>query len=806
MFLRTCGYGGSMVSHKRSVSSRSAAPRTISGQSAQSNASSSARSDASNSARHRPSHGAHRADGPKKRRGKKLGPLILKWVLGIFAVLIAAGIGLFAYMYITTEIPEPEKFALAEKTTVYYSDGTTEIGSYAEQNREIIDCAVLPDYVGNAIVASEDRSFYTNRGIDLTGIARALYTNLTTGSRQGGSTITQQYAERYYLGETTTYSGKLREAFLAIKIAQQQDKSEVLCNYMNTIYLGRGAYGIQAAAKAYFNKDAKDLTLAEAAMLSGIIPAPSSWDPAVDQEQAEKRFNRVLSIMEEDGYITSTDKSNAEFPQVAEQQQNNQMAGANGYLLTTVKNELVNSNAFTADELETGGYKIITTFDKTMQDEIQQVGDTRPDGMPESIEVGGIAVDQSTGAVKAMYAGNDYLTKQLNNATQATFEPGSTMKPFGLLGAAQSGVNFNTLFNGNSGLTFETTPGTTAEVPNALGNNWGYINLYQATANSVNTVFMEVNAHLGAENFAKIAHQAGIEEDIDETTTYNILGINAITVWDLAQGHSTIANDGVKNTLHVVDRVTSADGTKELYKTAQENQQVFDANDCHLVQKAMQGTTTYGTAAGVADVLGRQVAGKSGTANDEKAASFVGYTPQLLNVWAIWNPAEDGSAQEVPEFAGYGVSSTGYPSHLFQEFMSLAMDGQEVLTFTEPTDNGKIGGSDGTWGTGSQSSSTYRQQTVVPRTEENTQTTPETSQGTEISGGNGDGGTNGGTDDGGSGSSGTGDGGSGGGDSGGSSGGTSDGGSSGGDSGTGGTGDGGSTSGGDSGGNSGSTE
>lgn len=783
-----------MVSHTRSVSSRSAGPRTVSGQSAQSNA--------SESTRRRPRHGAHRANGPRRRRNKKRGPLILKWVLGIFAVLVAAGIGLFAYMYITTEIPEPEKFALAEKTTVYYSDGTTEIGSYAEQNREIIDCAVLPDYVGNAIVASEDRSFYTNKGIDLTGIARALYTNLTTGSRQGGSTITQQYAERYYLGETTTYSGKLREAFLAIKIAQQQDKSEVLCNYMNTIYLGRGAYGIQAAAKAYFNKDAKDLTLAEAAMLSGIIPAPSSWDPAVDQEQAEKRFNRVLSIMEEDGYITSTDKSNAEFPQVAEQQQNNQMAGANGYLLTTVKSELVNSKAFTADELETGGYKIITTFDKTMQDEIQQVGDTRPDGMPESIEVGGIAVDQSTGAVKAMYAGNDYLTKQLNNATQATFEPGSTMKPFGLLGAAQSGVNFNTLFNGNSGLTFETTPGTTAEVPNALGNNWGYINLYQATANSVNTVFMEVNAHLGAENFAKIAHQAGIEEDIDETTTYNILGINAITVWDLAQGHSTIANDGVKNTLHVVDRVTSTDGTKELYKTAQENQQVFDANDCHLVQKAMQGTTTYGTAAGVADVLGRQVAGKSGTANDEKAASFVGYTPQLLNVWAIWNPAEDGSAQEVPEFAGYGVSSTGYPSHLFQEFMSLAMDGQEVLTFTEPTDNGKIGGSDGTWGTGtgSQSSSSSRQQTFVPKTEENTQTTPETSQGTEISGGSGGSG-DGGSGDGGT--SGSGDGGTSGGSTDG--GGTTDGGST--DGGTsGGSTDGGGTSGGDSGGNSGSTE
>ena len=685
-----------------------------------------------------PKHTSHRA--PKKTRKRK--HLVLKWVLGIFAAIIVAGIGLFAYLYITTEIPEPEKFALAEKTTVYYSDGTTEIGSYAEQNREIIDCSTLPDYVGNAIVASEDRSFYTNKGIDPIGIARALYNNLTTGSRQGGSTITQQYAERYYLGETTSYKGKLREAFLAIKIAQAQDKSQVLCNYMNTIYLGRGAYGIQAAAKAYYNKDAKDLTLSEAAMLAGIIPGPSAWDPAVNPKQAEKRFDRVLRIMQEDGYISAKDKKAAQFPQTVEVQQNNQMAGENGYLLTTVKNELVNSKAFTAEDLETGGYKIITTLDKSMQDEIQQVGSTRPEGMPDSIEVGGIAVDQKTGSVKAMYAGDDYLTKQLNNVTQATFEPGSTMKPFGLLGAAQQGVNFNTIFNGNSGLTFETSPGTMAQVPNALNNNWGYINLYQATANSVNTVFMDVNKHLGAANLAKIAHQAGITEDIDTNTTYNILGINAITVWDLAQGHSTIANNGVKNTLHVVNKVTTADGSHDLYKTVQENEQVFDANDCHLVQKAMQGTTTYGTAAGISTRLGRQVAGKSGTANDEKAASFVGYTPQLLNVWAIWNPAEDGSAQEVPEFAGYGVSSTGYPSHLFEEFMSQAMQGQQVETFTEPTDDGKVGGPDGTWGTGAQKSSTRRQQTTVtPRTEENTQqTTPSQTEEPQNSGqGGGDG-------------------------------------------------------------------
>ena len=750
-----------MVSRKRSVSSRSRSAR-------RSNATSKApgvgttygvHGEVLSEPPHAPKHTSHRA--PKKRRKHK--HLVLKWILGIFAALIAAGIGLFAYMYITTEIPQPEKFALAEKTTVYYNDGTTPIGSYAEQNREIISCADLPDYVGNAIVASEDRSFYTNKGIDPIGIARAFYNNLTTGSRQGGSTITQQYAERYYLGETTSYAGKLREAFLAIKIAQAQDKSQVLCNYMNTIYLGRNAYGIQAAAKAYYGKDAKDLTLSEAAMLAGIIPGPSVWNPDANPKQAERRFKRVIRIMDEDGYITPDQKKEAAFPQVIEIQQNNQMSGPNGYLLTTVKNELVNSKAFTAEDLETGGYKIVTTLDKTMQDEIQQVGDTRPDGMPESIEVGGIAVEQKTGSVRAIYCGQDYLTKQLNNATQATFEPGSTMKPFGLLGAAQQGVNFNTIFNGNSGQVFETKPGVTASVPNALNNNWGYINLYQATANSVNTVFMDVNKHLGAAKLAQIAHQAGIKEDIDETTTYNILGINAITVWDLAQGHATIANDGVKNTLHIVDSVSSADGSKELYKTAQENDQVFEANDCHLVQKAMQGTTTYGTAAGISKRLGREVAGKSGTANDELAASFVGYTPQLLNVWAIWNPAEDGSAQVVPQFAGYGVSSTGYPSHLFEEFMSQALQGQPVENFTEPTDNGKIGGPDGTWGTGGGSSYTQKRYTnnqwykstnsqgstttETPNTTENTQptqptptpnTTPESGQtGNEGTGDNG---------------------------------------------------------------------
>lgn len=671
----------------------------------------------SSSASHKPSN-THRSPNRKKSGGKSK-HRVLKWVLGIFFGLIGlglvAGIGIFAYLYVTTEVPQPEKFALAEKTTVYYADGTTPIGSYAEQNREIISCEGLPDYLGNAIVASENRTFYTDKGLDLKGIARAFINNVTTGTRQGGSTITQQYAERYYMGETTSYTGKAREAIMAIKIAQTETKDEVLCNYMNTIYLGRNSYGIQAAAKAYFNKDAKDLTLSEAAMIAGIIPSPSTWDPADNADIAKARFKRVLKIMQEDGYITDKDRKAAEFPQTADVTQQNEYAGPNGYLLDMVRRELVASKAFTKDDLDTGGYKIVTTIDKTKQDLMQSVGDQRLDDMPETLQVGGIAVEQKTGAVVSIYAGSDYLTKQLNNCDQAVFEPGSTMKPFALLGAAQSGVSFDTKFNGNSHQHFS---GISAEVNNALEQNWGTLNLYQATANSVNTVFMNVNEHLTPQRTAAIAHEAGIEGDIDANSMYNVLGINALTVWDLAQGHSTIANNGVKNTLHMVSKVLSSDD-KDLYNAPSENKQVFDANDCALVQKAMQGTTTYGTAAGVSTALGgRQVAGKSGTANDELAASFVGYTPSLLNVWAIWNPDGDGNPQVVPAFSGYGVSSTGYPSHLFEQFMSQALQGTAVEQFNTAKDNGKIGGSDGTWGLGSSQSSTTTDEDAKKKAEE----------------------------------------------------------------------------------------
>ena len=623
---------------------------------------------------------------------------ILFWALIVVFTPIILGILTVAWMYVTTDIPQPDKIAMADKTKVYYADGKTEIGSFAEQNREIINCSVLKPYVGNAIIASENRSFYKDGGIDLKGIGRAIIHNVTSKGRWGGSTITQQYAERYYLGETKTYLGKLHEAILALKIAQTQDKNTVLCNYMNTIYLGRGAYGIQAAAKAYFGVEAKDLTLSQAAMLAGIIPAPSSWDPAIMPKEANIRFKRVLRIMREDKYITSEEYKNAKMPQTINQTKQNMYAGPQGYLLQMVRSELTSGGAFTKEDLDTGGYRIITTIDKAKQDLMFNVASPTAGARgitPQGVQTGAMSVNPKDGSIISVYAGDDYLSKPLNNATQALYEPGSTMKPFALIGAIQAGTNLNTLFNGNTGLKFK---GIDKPVNNFANTNWGIINLYKATANSVNTPFMALQEKLGQKGVANTAVMAGLNaQRVNGKNPFTVLGNDPVHISEIARAYSTIANQGRRPDLHIVSSVKNPDG-KEFYRAPTVGKQVFAAADMALAIKAMQGVVQYGTSPEVRGV-GKPIAGKSGTANDASACSFVGFTPSVLTVFAIWNPNAQGNPLPVPTFRGY-PGGIGYSAHLFTRYMRAALAGTAAEKFPEAKDNGKIGGVDGTWGLG----------------------------------------------------------------------------------------------------------
>lgn len=623
---------------------------------------------------------------------------ILFWALIVVFTPIILGILTVAWMYVTTDIPQPDKIAMADKTKVYYADGKTEIGSFAEQNREIINCSVLKPYVGNAIIASENRSFYKDGGIDLKGIGRAIIHNVTSKGRWGGSTITQQYAERYYLGETKTYLGKLHEAILALKIAQTQDKNTVLCNYMNTIYLGRGAYGIQAAAKAYFGVEAKDLTLSQAAMLAGIIPAPSSWDPAIMPKEANMRFKRVLRIMLKDKYITSEEYKNAKMPQTINQTKQNMYAGPQGYLLQMVRSELTSGGAFTKEDLDTGGYRIITTIDKAKQDLMFNVASPTAGARgitPQGVQTGAMSVNPKDGSIISVYAGDDYLSKPLNNATQALYEPGSTMKPFALIGAIQAGTNLNTLFNGNTGLKFK---GIDKPVNNFANTNWGIINLYKATANSVNTPFMALQEKLGQKGVANTAVLAGLNaQRVNGKNPFTVLGNDPVHISEIARAYSTIANQGRRPDLHIVSSVKNPDG-KEFYRAPTVGKQVFAAADMALAIKAMQGVVQYGTSPEVRGV-GKPIAGKSGTANDASACSFVGFTPSVLTVFAIWHPNAQGNPLPVPTFRGY-PGGIGYSAHLFTRYMRAALAGTAAEKFPEAKDNGKIGGVDGTWGLG----------------------------------------------------------------------------------------------------------
>lgn len=623
---------------------------------------------------------------------------IIFWALIVVVTPIILGILTVAWMYVTTDIPQPDKIAMADKTKVYYADGKTEIGSFAEQNREIINCSVLKPYVGRAIIASENRSFYKDGGIDLKGIGRAIIHNVTSKGRWGGSTITQQYAERYYLGETKTYLGKLHEAILALKIAQTQDKNTVLCNYMNTIYLGRGAYGIQAAAKAYFGVEAKDLTLSQAAMLAGIIPAPSSWDPAIMPKEAKIRFKRVLRIMREDKYITSEEYKNAKMPQTINQTKQNVYAGPQGYLLQMVRSELTSGGAFTKEDLDTGGYRIITTIDKAKQDLMFSVASPTAGARgvtPQGVQTGAMSVNPKDGSIISVYAGDDYLSKPLNNATQALYEPGSTMKPFALIGAIQAGTNLNTLFNGNTGLKFK---GIDKPVNNFANTNWGIINLYKATANSVNTPFMALQEKLGQKGVANTAVMAGLNaQRINGKNPFTVLGNDPVHISEIARAYSTIANQGRRPDLHIVSSVKNPDG-KEFYRAPTAGKQVFAAADMALAIKAMQGVVQYGTSPEVRGV-GKPIAGKSGTANDSSACSFAGFTPSVVTVFAIWNPDAQGNPLPVPTFRGY-PGGIGYSAHLFTRYMRAALAGTAAEKFPEAKDNGKIGGEDGTWGLG----------------------------------------------------------------------------------------------------------
>lgn len=622
---------------------------------------------------------------PKKtsqQRKKMRNALIKKSLLAMFALfllVIIAGCTLFIVAYLRLEVPEASKFASAQTTTVYATDAeakdagenqTVLLGKFAERNRTIVDTTKFPHtYLADAVVASEDQTFYENNGVDLKGIVRALWNNIQGKPRQGASTLTQQYVENYYTGKNTSYTGKFRETILALKINRTHSKERILNDYLNTIYFGRGTYGVESAAQAYFGKSAADLDLAQSAFLSAIIPAPNTLDPARNPVRSKARWDRVLNRMVEIGKLTKAERDKLKFPEVlAKKEGAKYFAGTNGYLLQHVREELVNKVGYTLDEIDQAGVKIYTTVDMVKQRQLIDAVNSLPEHQP-NLRVAASAVDPKTGAVLAEYGGPDYLKIQRNAATQDVAQAGSTFKPFTLLAALEKGWSISDTISGSSPLMINNHP-----VKNYGGSSYGTVSLQEATRLSMNTAYVRLNQEVGMDASRQVAIAAGYPKKtigLDQKSILGVLGTSSPHNIDIAEAYSTFASGGIHRDAHIVSKVTDAQG-RVLYEADTAGSRVFKEENIAALTTALRSVVNGGTGK-TAGALGRPVAAKTGSSNDNRSAQFVGYIPQMVTAVSLYQVGDKGQEESITPFGGVKEVTGGtWPAKIWLSFMKKA--------------------------------------------------------------------------------------------------------------------------------------
>ena len=619
-----------------------------------------------------------------------------RFVLGVFLLGVLSTVGAFMWAYNSIKVPKPSEFALAQSSTVYYADGTSEMGKFAEINRQSVDASTLPDYVGNAVVASEDRSFYSNKGVDPKGIARALVNNLRGGDTQGASTLTQQYVKNYYVDTTSSYSGKFKQAIMAIKIDREKPKKEILGDYLNTVYYGRGAYGIEAASQAFFGHPAKDMSPSEAALLAGILPSPSAWDPAENPEKAQERWSRVLQFMADDGYITQEQYNTAKqtgMPHTIEPQTKQVYAGSNGYLLQMVRTELQDKAGLSPEQIDTGGFKIVTTINNKDQAAAAHIMEDqqRFGGASPNLRKALVSIDPTTGGLLALYGGENYLTSQVNTATDAIAQAGSTFKPFALVAALENGWALESTYPATSPMTIEGH-----EFQNFKNVSLKSASLTQATEQSLNTPYLQLNQDLSnqvdPQATAEVANRAGypkntagLKSDEEREFVQNVLGSASPHTIDIASAYSTFAAQGVKRDPHIVATVKNPDG-KDHYTAATAGKREFEedvmSETTYALEQVVSGEN--GSADKVEAAMDRPVAAKTGSSSDNKSAQFVGFTPQVVTAVTLYQTGDDGAEESITPWGEYDeITGSTYPADIFIDYMKVAHEGLEVKEFPE---------------------------------------------------------------------------------------------------------------------------
>jgi penicillin-binding protein 1A len=629
--------------------------------------------------------------GRRRRRSRNESKLLQRLrtvVLLLCFAVVLVGVGMVAgtvntYRTLAANMPDLDNYRSAElvqTSLVYDADGRVVDQLYGVQNRFVVPLDEVDPTLRQAIISIEDHRFYEHQGLDFEAIGRAVVENVASLSiQEGGSTLTQQLVKNTYIAQQQrlipSFERKYVEGSLAWQYEKGHTKHEILEQYLNTVYFGSNAYGAEAAARTYFNKDASDLTLSESALLAGIINLPGVYDPYIDPESARERRNVVLDKMLEYGHITKKEHDEAVASKLDLSRGRIQYQNDNEYFLDAVRREI--AEEYGDDMLYEGGLEIHTTLDPDLQAMASEAVDTivNPEAGDPSAAL--VSIDPSTGAVRAMVGGSDFDQVKFNLATQAHRQAGSSFKPFSYAEAVHEGISPETMYISKHLIIDMGKNARPYEVDNYDFIHRGPITLVKALADSDNTVFVQLALDLGLQRVVEMANKLGVDSEIDAYPSTAIGGLRiGVTPLEMASAYSTFANGGTHMEPFLVEKVTEDKNGKEvlLEKHRSIGEEVLSNDEAAVVTQALRAVVTRGTASFYHDLdaeIGRPAAGKTGTSNEFIDAWFIGFIPQLsTSVW-VGYPNERRSMVNINGLDV--VNGENYPLDIWSLYMQGAV-------------------------------------------------------------------------------------------------------------------------------------
>jgi len=604
------------------------------------------------------------------------------------AAAVAVSIATYLQLPLPASLPRERPQADSLNSIVYGADGKP-IGEFREaETRVPVPADQIPDTIRRAVVAAEDHNFFRHGGVDLRGTVRALYADLRSRrAAQGGSTITQQLVKNLYTGRQRSIIRKVREALISAQVERVLPKEEILARYLNTIYLGQSVFGVQAAAQSYFRKDAKQLTLSEAALLAGIIPAPTAYDPRVHPDVAEQRRNLVLDKLLQ-YHMASTEEVAAARAARPKVQPPPNVVGRFPFFLDYVRVYLLDVKHYPPDVVYRGGLRIETTVDPDLQESAEKIA-ANTLNRPTDPEASIVAVEPKTGYVRALVGGRDFAASKVNLALGqlgggSGRQAGSSFKPFVLAQAFSSGMSPSKRYSAPHCITLRqfSENGKPKPVCNVEGEGGGSLDLRQATIHSVNTVFVQLILDAGVQETAQMARRLGITSIKEHKEYFGgiAIGTQEVSPLDMASAYSVFAARGVRSNPTPVVKITDREGKVLEDNTQPAPQRVIEENVADNINAILKGVVTSGT--GTAANIGRPAAGKTGTSENAANAWFVGYTPTLST--AVWVGFPKGN---IPLRNIHGVREVfggTIPARMWHSFMADAVKDVPVTDFDQP--------------------------------------------------------------------------------------------------------------------------